>query len=374
MNKRQSNIIAVLLALAVFVSCKQEEYLPPNWNYDIPQTALKTQTQIGAFYINRTDSEWKSAQGYTPLLNIVRDEENDTEDIIPYISTSDGVLTQQCAWADQAGIDFFVFAYNGGSSDLNLISAFEYYRTETTNVKIVINYNFSHLKFADTLIGEGAEFDSVVDDFKALCGTLFSKEYYYRMPDGRPIIIIAGNNSTNYDYSLFIPAFREAMAEYTAELQEQDESVPDNWLDFYIIGEVTTNWVAPQINEESSRELNANYCKQWYPTSYYERWYCFYPFTDIAWQNWRDYAAGWGNDFVPCIYPEYYTTASGSRPIERSTKGWTDFCNVGKRNMGSQNIILINSWNDFSNDSALEPATEYGTEYLETARKQLKKR
>ena len=372
MKKIFFNIATVLMAAAVIMSCHQEEYLPPNWNYDIPQTALKRETQIGAFYINQTTGDWKSAQDYTPLLNLVYDEENDSTENTPYNSTEHGILTRQCLWADEAGVDFFIFAYNNGSGDNGLISAFEQYR-EDAKVRFIINYNFSHLKFDGQLTGEGPNFEAVVNDFKSLYESMFSGESYYHMPDGRPLIIFAGNNSSSYDYSRFIPAFRAAMADYTAELQESDPEVADNALDFYIMGEVTTNWVAPQINEDSSRELDANYCKQWYPTSYYERWYCFYSFTDIAWQNWRDYAAGWGNDFVPCIYPEYYTTTNGARAIERSAKGWTDFCNVGKRNMGSQGIILINSWNDFSADTALEPTVEYGTEYMQIARRQLKK-
>jgi len=373
MDRLSTALRAFFLLVAATVSCSKDEALPPDWNYPIPQTELKEQTQLGAFYSNKTDQNWASAQGYTPALNIVYDEESDTSSTVVYTSTQDGILTQQCRWADEAGIDFFIMPWNGSTTDQGLISAFEFYRTDDMRVKVAINYNFSHLKLS-SLTDEGPDFDAVVADFKALYAALFSKEWYYRMPDGRPVVILPGNVSSTYDYSLFIPAFRQAMRDFAAELQAGDPDVADNVVDFYIIGENTSNWAAPQVNEEAARHLDGNYVKKWYPTTYYERWYCFHSFTDMAWQNWSSYAAGWHNDFIPCIYPEYYTVDKGARAIERTAQNYIDFCNVAKRNMGAQHIVLIDSWNDFANDTALEPTEEYGTAYLDLTRQQLKKR
>lgn len=371
MKQRSITLAALALATLILSACdKQDDYLPPEWNYPIPETPLTAEPQVGAFYSNKTDQNWASAQGYTPTLNVVHDEESGTTETVVYTSTQDGVLTQQCAWADEAGIDFFVIAWNSGSAEQGLVSAYEYYHTESTRVKLAINYNFSHLKLT-ALTGEGPDFDSVVADFKALHASLFSKDYYYRLPDGRPLVVLAGDASTAYDYSLFIPALRQAMRDYTQELQLADPDLPDNALDFYLVGENTTNWSAPQTHAEAARWLDGNYVKRWYPTTYYERWYCFYSFTDMAWANWRDYASQWRNDFVPCIYPEFYTTEKGARSIERSAKNYTDFCNVAKRNMGAQHLVLIDSWNDFANDTALEPTEEYGEEYLRITRAQL---
>lgn len=370
MNKLKT---LLLTTAVVLTACNQDKYLPPDWHYDIPQTELRTQTQIGAFYSNKTDQNWASAQGYTPTLNLVSDPESGTTETVIYTSTQDGILSQQCAWAEQAGIDFFIIAWNGGAAEASLVSAFEFYRTEATRLKLVLNYNFAHLHLT-SLTDEGADFEAVVADFKALWGTHFSKEYYYRMPDGRPILILPGNLSSSVDYSLFIPAFRQAMRDYTQQLQRDDPRIGDKALDFYLIGENTTNWSAPQTNQEAARHLDGNYVRRWYPTTYYERWYSFYSYTDMAWQNWRTYTGTWNNDFIPCIYPEYYTTEKGARSIERSVKNYTDFCNVAKRNLNSRGIVLIDSWNDFAHDTALEPTSEYGETYLGITRQQLKTR
>ena len=364
-------IISTILVATFVIGCsKDDEYLPPEWNYDIPHTELMTQTQLGAIYHNKVDINWTSAQGYTPVLNLV-EEDGEVIDILPYTSTQDGILSQQFEMAAKAGIDFFIFNWNAGEADRGLISAYEFYRTEQTTVKIAINYNFGHLHLT-SLTGEGLDFDKTVEDFKSLYTELFSKEWYYRMPDGRPVIIVSGNNSDIIAWSEFLPAFRTAMSEFTASLQETDPEVADNCMDFYIIGENTTNWVAPQVNEATASCLDGNYVKNWYPTKYYERWYCFYPFTDMAWANWKSYTTKWGNDFIPCIFPEYYTVEKGSRSIERSAENFINFCNVAKRNIGSQNIIIINSWNDFTNDTALEPTSEYGELYLRIVKGNLK--
>ncbi|MGN0190828.1 MAG: glycoside hydrolase family 99-like domain-containing protein [Candidatus Cryptobacteroides sp.] len=365
--------IVTVLAAAMMCSCDKNQFTPPDWNYEIPQTALKAQSQLGTFYTIQTAPDWKSAQDYTPVLSVETDEENETTTVLPYNSTQDGILTAQFELAGKAGIDFFIIPWNNGTTEQNFLAAWEYYWTPEAKVKIAVNYNFSHLHL-DSLEGEGENFDKVVDDFKALYTTLFSREWYYRMPDGRAVIIINGMASSTTDYEKFIPAFREAMKQVTLQMQEADPEagIPDKALDFYIIGENTSNWCPPQTNQSTARHLDGNYLKKWVPSTYYERWYCFYPFTDMAWENWRNYAAGWGNDFVPCIFPEYYTSASSERGIERSAENWTRFCNVAKRNIGSQNIILINSWNDFTNDTALEPTLEYGETYLDITRKELK--
>ena len=370
--KKILTILAAALAAVLTISCEKDLYLPPDWNYDIPDTPVTADIHLGALYHNYTDVTWKS-EHYTPVLNQVV-EDGTVTDEIPYTSTQVGVLTQQCEWAARAGIEFFVFPYNASQEDNNLLDNYEiYYDQGGISVDVAVNYSFSHLGLTE-LGGSGAGFDSVVADFKALYGTLFSKPWYYRLPDGRPVIIISGMNNDAYDYSMFVPAFREAMKEYTSELQASDSSIPDNILDFYLIGENTANWPAPQTNERAAKYLDANYTGKWYPQSRYERWSCFYPFTDMAWENWRNYAAGWGNDFIPCIYPEFYITENGTRSIERSEENYTDFCNVAKRNLGSQNIVLINSWNDYTNETALEPTVEYGEKYMEITYNQFKRR
>ena len=361
--------IILLFSAAVLtaVSCgKDDEYLPPDWNYPIPQTTLASPAILGAVYNIYTTADWKSVQDYVPELSIVYDEQGAVTDTVPYTATQDGIITAQCALAKKAGIDFFLIPWNDDAVETNFVNAWDFYWTADSGVKLVIKYNFSHLHVSSLELG-GADFEAVVADFKTLYANLFSKDWYYHLPSGRPVVVVSGMADEKIDWEGFLTGFREAMTTYASET-----GAPASSLDFFFIGENTTNWAAPQTNESTAKWLDANYVLNWYPTTYYERWACFYPFTDMAWQNWRDYAKGWGNEFIPCIYPEAVYSGTKDRYIERTEKNYTDFCNVAKRNIGTSGIVMINSWNDFSHDSALEPAKPWGEKYLDITRRELK--
>ena len=365
----KQRIIFTLTAVATLlsVSCrKADEYLPPDWNYAIPETTLASPAIVGAVYNIYTTADWKSVQGYEPELCVVYDEQGVATGSVPYTATQDGIITAQCALAKKAGIDFFLIPWNNGEVETNFVNAWDFYWTADSSVRLVIKYNFGHLHITELSSG-GADFDAVVNDFKALYATLFSKEWYYHLPSGKPVVVVSGMADEKIDWEHFLAGFREAMAGFARETGAAASA-----LDFFFIGENTTNWAAPQTNESTARWLDANYVLNWYPTTYYERWACFFPFTDMAWQNWRDYAANWGNEFVPCIYPEAVYSGTKDRYIERTEKNYTDFCNVAKRNIGKSNLVMVNSWNDFSHDSALEPASPWGETYMDITRRELK--
>lgn len=373
---------ALILGLA---SCKKaDEFLPPNWNYAIPDTRPIQGTVLGAYYVNRVDTQWaydnSGKQMTVDLPTLNRDSDGNPRG---YTYNTEGVMKQHCLWADQAGLDFFIFQWNNSATDNALITTFAQNRAEegNVNVRIAISLNYTHLSLNDKegsaatdkkLIDSGVSFDNIVQEFKNLYTTLFSQPYYYRLADGRPVIIIPGAVGVNYDYQRFIPAFRQAMKSHVEYLRETDPTIAENALDFYFIGEIAGNWLPPQRNEEASKSLDGNLMKQWYPSRYYERWAFFNSYTDMAWQNWREYANKWGNDFIPNIFPEYAITASGSRSVERSIEHYKSFCNVAKRNIGKNKIIIINSWNEFESSSALEPADRYGEQYLDLTRQNFK--
>lgn len=68
---------------------------------------------------------------------------------------------------------------------------------------------------------------------------------------------------------------------------------------------------------------------------------------------------------MPGFDDKVTTPASKVYTIERSVKLYTDMCNVAKRNMGPGRIVMINSWNNFQQGTTMEPATEYGSKYLQ---------
>ena len=95
--------ILALACMAIAISaCQKDQFLPPDWNYEIPDTPLNAQTQLGAFYNIFTTADWSSFHGYTPVLSQTFDEDGQLEGTIPYTATQDGVLTAQFGYAEKA--------------------------------------------------------------------------------------------------------------------------------------------------------------------------------------------------------------------------------------------------------------------------------
>ena len=108
-------------------------------------------------------------------------------------------------------------------------------------------------------------------------------------------------------------------------------------------------------------------------TSDYDRWWAFYSFVDLSYQNWKTTLEKMGVEFVPCIFPGFEDPSSSSqRAIARTEANYIDYTNVAKRSMGEHQLVIVNSWNDFMKGTSLEPATEYGAKYLELTKKAFK--
>lgn len=341
----------IAAAALVLGSCKKaDQHLPPNFNYDIPPVALTENVHVGAYYYNYSATDWSKKYTDTPTLG-------------QYSALDAEVMAQHRAWADQGGVDFFIFNWNGAAAGDPLLNSFVNGRNHS--VKMVINYNTSHLKVSNTSPLAGAKLTTLIDEFKGFADNHFQKDYYFRV-DGKPVVMITPLNlsssaAASIDYTTVIPALRTAMAEAGIEL--------------YIMGEITSGWLPPQRYATAVKMMDGVNLSNW-STDVYDRATFFPSFSDMNWKNWSDSTTKWGMDYVPVIFPGFddkvMTPTSKLYNIDRSEKFYTDYCNVAKRNMGEERIVLVNSWNDFQKGTSLEPTIEYGTRYLELTRSQFK--
>lgn len=361
-------IIGILLGLiALFAtSCDNDDHLAPDKNkyvYDIPQTDLGVDAVVGAYYTNITSSSsWlkSGAKIYsgTPVLG-------------EYLSTTISALNQQIAWADEAALDFFIFGWDAASADNTLIKNFQTSRAATNaKVRFVVNYNTKHLNVTNNNpLQNEVNLNKMIDDFTKTMIPLFNDDSYYKV-DGRPVVVITPSNLsssalTSIDYSLVIPALKKAMN--TAGY------------DLYTIGEITTGWVAP-VNYEDHQiaSFDGVTVNDW-STNMYDRYYAFFSFVDLNWANWKSSISKWSTDFVPCIFPSYNDRVNSSSSYkytfgqEGVTSDYVNFCNVAKRNIGSKNIVLVNSWNNYQKGTNLEPTEENKSEFLKITKSQFKK-
>jgi hypothetical protein len=105
----------------------------------------------------------------------------------------------------------------------------------------------------------------------------------------------------------------------------------------------------------------------------YDRWWAFYSYNDLNWQNWKTTLDKINVEYVPCIFPGYNEpSAPTQRILDRTEANYVDYCNVAKHNMGKNQMVIINSWNDFSRGTHLEPSLKYNKQFLTITKREFK--
>lgn len=340
----------ILILLTVFVSCKKtNEHLPPNFNYKIEPVPLTENVVVGAYYSNYTTADWAKKYTFKPVKG-------------EYSALDPLIMDQHRKWADEAGLDFFIFNWNGTAGN-PILNAF--LQGRNSNVKMVINFNTAHLSATNASPLTGAKLTTMINEFKTLASSHFDKDYYYKV-DGRPVVMITPLNlsssaGSSINYATVIPALKQAMT--------------DVGINLYVIGEITLGWLPPVRYAPAIKAMDGVNANNW-TTDVYDRSVFFNSFVDMNWKNWTDSTKTWKVDFVPCIAPGYndkaMTPASKMFDIGYTPEFYTDFTNVAKRNMSSKRIVLINSWNNFQLGTAIEPTETYGNIFLQMTRKQFK--
>jgi hypothetical protein len=271
-------------------------------------------------------------------------------------------MPQQLTWADEGGLDYLIFKWNGSANDNTLLSTFVTARTNQ-NVKMVIGYNTAHLGATNASPLVGAKLQTMLNDFKTLVQNQISKDYYFKNGN-RPVILLTPLNlsssvATSIDYKYVADTLR-------VELKKLD-------VDPFIIGELTTGWTAPvNFNQAVLGAMDAVVLTNW-NTPDYDRWWAFYSYNDLSWQNWKTSLEKMNVEFAPCIFPGYNEpNAPTQRIIERTEANYTDYCNVAKRSMGKSQIVIINSWNDFTRGTSLEPSVKFNKQFLTLTKREFK--
>jgi len=347
-------IIYFILVASMISSCrKADDFLPPTeFNYLIPQVDIIENVIVGAYYYNYSTSDWNKKYTNTPTLGT-------------YSALNPSTMSEHRKWADAGGVDYFIFPWNGTSND-TLLNSFSGSRTET--VKMVINFNTAHLGATNSSPLEGTKLTNMINELKTLASKHFNNDYYFKV-DNRPVIIITPINlSSGTASSINYPA---VVAAVRSELSLVG-------VDPFIIGEITLGWIPPQRYSAALKSFEGVVLKDWKADGNYgyDRSVFFQAFIDQAFKNWNDSTTAWGIDYIPCILPGFddktMAPTSKNYNIPRSADFFTDMCNVAKRNMAANRIVVIDSWNHFQYGTTIEPAEEYNTDYLNITKEQFK--
>ena len=365
-----SKLVISVIASSVFSSCVKKNDAPTaedNFlNYKIEEVPVTQDYIVGAFY--STFATFNANVKDTPVTGKYN---------MPAGVISPAVITQQTSAAARGGVDYFIFPFRSVSRDVNN------FRFDSTAIKSFIDANTANMKFAmaynwstgsygvatnTPLEADAVKQEQFFQDFLKVVPYL--KNTNYMKVKGKLLlyilnaqVIFSNNNAAIYS------TLRQRMSAQGVEL--------------YIVG-MQDRWTPPA--RYPFRYINcvdAIYHQSF--SSQITEWDRFYLLPQMMDQNWK-YAVkywkdnNWNVDYVPCISPAYnekINTPAGTQPTYARTDNgllYKQLCNVAKMNANeTTRLILIDSWNDWSLGTQLEPAASYTDAYLNYTKAEFKK-
>jgi len=359
-----------LLFLLIAVSCKEDTVqVMPDYIYEIPQTNLKTKALVGCYY------------AYYPSISTVWTTLVDTPTIANNLAQYDpivnpAVMRVHTDSASKYGIDYFIFEWNEvPTAKLNafkLIAGFQQQpKVKADSIKMITKYNLGHLganpskllkRPNDPLYNAASAtlLTSYLNEVNFI-DTAYLRKSFYQKVEGRPIVMFTfTSTNANVDWAFAIDTLR-------AQITKNSGVNP------YIVIEYQTAWSPPELFKTVFDKGDAVSMQNMKCTTY-DRYVGYFSYMDMNWALWNSTLNSWGKDFVPTVWPAYSrkneTNPSAYYDISRTPANYINYCNVAKRNMGSKQMVIINSWNEFKFGAALEPCKGFGSDYLKITKDQ----
>jgi hypothetical protein len=316
-------------------------------------------TVIVPYYLwyRRNLSNWRDGHKYMPLLG-------------EYRSDDPMVMSKHIDWATGHGIDVFAVSWTGYESgdvkyfDDNLKLLFNI--TLSKDINIMILYESpGRLKTTgnpsapwEKDLSDEENLKTLLEDFKYLSRNYFNKENYFRI-DGHPVVYI-------YDSAAFI-------GDVAGAIEKLRNVVKKEGYDIFLISDHVHPYVLPGSNliwEERAKQFDGitswlggysgegNYLGGSYETQ-----------LQILYSEWGKWAKENSKKLIPFTTPEFdnrYVNWGNpnSIPLERSPEKFETRLRIILSYTDNPKIIMLGTFNDFFESTTLEPAREYGFEYL----------
>ncbi|MDF1515832.1 MAG: glycoside hydrolase family 99-like domain-containing protein [Anaerolineae bacterium] len=311
----------------------------------MPVKQSEKSVMIGAYYYPWYSPErhWDSGYRGTPLLG-------------EYDSADPAVIHQHISWAQAYGVDFFALSWWGKDSfEDNVI------RDPFLDVAKDRNFPFAVLyESAGLLKMHNGKIDldvqstrqQLISDFAYLGQQMLQDPHLFKI-DGHPVIFL-------YLTRTFTGDVHGALSEAKAAAVDAGSAEP------YLVGD-EVYWQYPDKERLGFYDAVTAYNMH---TSVPDIADGFAENVDRQYQLWARIADQQGIPFIPNIMPGFDDTAvrpEARHPvIPRSVSLFTAQLQSAKAlASGPQPVVMITSWNEWHEDTSIEPAAEEGTAYLE---------
>ena len=420
MKNKNKYVIFLLLVSAVFVACTEDS--GPNindypLNYQIEEIPVKTDIPVGVYLYSpnsalTNDAVWErisaphnEASGAVgpniePVLGRYRLDVNE-----------EGAQNLQTLvnWCKDARIDFIVTTAlrenanalypnnvnTGDSAFIRLISGqHSLYPIDLGDMKYTILMDMNNictglnnnmlLELAATqrytYNNEGVTRDTVLTREERVYAVFKRASHYFSDPtylhiNDRPVLVLSQpQNLYTADSKRVYDNIRAIIKEHTGKdvyliARQPQWTPPARFHYFFLSGGVDA------VTMDNMCNIGAGN---------YERLYWLNQFINENLKYNREYiAANYGIDFMPSVSPsfnQYVNNGSYNSPIvEKNPDEFRKRCNVAKMNLGKTPMVFIESLNNWSYESQIEPTilqegtNGYGTTYLEIVKEQFKR-
>jgi hypothetical protein len=319
--------------------------------------AYEKNVKVGAYYYIwwgiPFNDHWKGAIKGTPFLG-------------KYNSNNSTIADQHILLAKQHGIDFFAVSWFGKGEWLNwdYDDIDQNLRSGLLNASHLSNFQFCLFYESECVLNDALNvtlnpdqnFTRIfIEDMTYAAEEYFPNPSYLRI-DGKPVIFI---------YNL--PYIYNKLG--TIEAQNL-LSILRQRLDLYLVGDLGSNCISPhEVNSSMLYSMNAitNYffanakaSEGWSNITEYARTY--YP-------EWREAMNSTGIKFIPNAYPGFNNTglAGVVNPTELPNNAtmFKEMLKIAINDADSDlKIVMITSWNEWLESTAIEPSMEFGELFL----------
>lgn len=365
------SMVLVLLAAGLFSCKKSAPTLTSNFlDYTIPYTPATKNYTVGAFYYapsvfnaNITQQPTVGGPGSyfyskgfpslgTPALPIL----------------TPAIMDAHVADAATAGIDYFIFSLRSPTLDnanfqidSNTVVSF-LNAANSSKMNFAVSYNLntgllgvSNTKAIDSSVN-ATKLTAFYNDFKRL--SYWMTKANYQKVNGKYLIII------NHAQDLNAKSCPALYTQLRTNLSALGFSL-------YIVG-MQSNWQPPQryyyrFQNCTDAMYEANMGDV---AGDNDRYWEFPQFVDQNWAYYKTTVESWGQEFVPCVMAGYNyqitNPTSTGLSVQRTNDGawYNKFTDVAKRNASKSGLIFLDSFNNFSLDSQVEPTAAYGNNFL----------
>ena len=269
-----------------------------------------------------------------------------------YDQDNASVISQHYEWARYAGIDFFVCSYWGmGSGEDSVIRNRMFNNPDRGDIQLCV---FMEPRLTTAHSTDPATVAEMTAEMNYLCENYFDHPSYLYI-DGKPVVFIYITRAMdNAEFELCLNTFRTAASSKGYELYIAGDEV---W------GSPSTSIDGPrvaQLDGITNYDVYGNNGAKSYVTDAVLN----------TWQSrntaWKSLADTYSTDFIPAISPGYNDRtvrlasdhAACSRKLNNeSSEFGTLFTGMIDRLEPDVEMVMVNSWNEWHEDTQIEPTT-----------------